>query len=136
MCLHSSLNQTYWSDMQHGLNSVISNTCVYIHHEIRNTDLTYNMVYIVLSVKHVCTCIIKTDILIWHATWWNEGVQEKYKKKRSMIWFWNSFGTNQVKRNVCCLNNNAEGWEWLTLIILSKKQIKVICKIINIECDR
>jgi hypothetical protein len=75
-------------DIQHDVSSVISNTCVYIRHYIWHSDMIYNMEYIVLSVKRVCTCIIKTDILIWHATWWNEGVQEKYKKEISIV-FWN-----------------------------------------------
>jgi hypothetical protein len=43
MCVHSSLNQIYWSDIQHGVSSVISNI-------------------------YVCTSIIKSDIVSWHTT--------------------------------------------------------------------
>jgi hypothetical protein len=42
MCVHSSLNQIYWSDIEHGVSSVISKTCVYIHcmvdHYVRTND--------------------------------------------------------------------------------------------------
>jgi hypothetical protein len=39
-------------------------TCMYIHQYILHCDLAYNMVLVVLSVTHVCTFIIKSDIVI------------------------------------------------------------------------
>ena len=62
------------------------------------------MVYIVSSVPLVCTFIIKSDIVIWHRTWWNEGEPEKYKKEvNDLIWkfIWDN-KPNQIERNVCC----------------------------------
>ena len=48
----------------YGVSSVISKMCVYIHHCICQSDLTNNMVYVVLSVRHVCTFIITSEIVI------------------------------------------------------------------------
>jgi hypothetical protein len=31
MCVHSSLNQTYWSGIHNGVSSIFSKTCVYIY---------------------------------------------------------------------------------------------------------
>jgi hypothetical protein len=58
----------------------------------------------VLSVPLVCTFIIKSDIVIWHRTWWNEGASEEYKKEvNDLIWkvIWDN-KPNQIERNVCC----------------------------------
>ena len=57
-----------------------------------------------LSVPLVCTFIIKSDIVIWHRTWRNEGASEKYKKEvNDLIWkvIWDN-KPNQIERNVCC----------------------------------
>ena len=62
------------------------------------------MVYIVSSVPLVCTFINKSDIVIWHITWWNEVAPEKYKKEvNDLIWkfIWDN-KPNQIERNVCC----------------------------------
>jgi hypothetical protein len=62
------------------------------------------MVCIVSSVPLVCTFIIKSDIVIWHITWWNEVAPEKYKKEvNDLIWkfIWDN-KPNQIERNVCC----------------------------------
>jgi hypothetical protein len=40
MCVHLKLNLTQWSDIQQGVPSVISKTCVYIHRWIRYSDLS------------------------------------------------------------------------------------------------
>ena len=42
---------------------------MYIHHYIRHSDLTYNMVWVVLTVTDESTFIIKSDIVIWHKPW-------------------------------------------------------------------
>ena len=57
----------------HGVSSVISKICVYIHHA---SDIMiwpwckecYQLPlwYLKSLLKHVCTFIIKTDIVIWH----------------------------------------------------------------------
>ena len=36
----------------------------YIKYNKRICDLAYTMAYVVLSIKHMCTCIIKSDIVI------------------------------------------------------------------------
>jgi riboflavin synthase alpha subunit len=42
--VHSSLNQPYASDIQHGESSAINNICMYIHNLNKYTDRTYTIV--------------------------------------------------------------------------------------------